>query len=792
MSNKILTLFLAISLMGCTAEKEPGLLPAGKDSSPALPLQLNNGLTEIFLADFFPESDLIDSVLIDGKITAMGEDRTRLAFVPEQEIKPLVEMQIWSGGISHSFLLKRSAKVAREFVFNPEGANFTEVQLAAEFNGWTPSRTGLQLLDDGRWHVTLFLAPGKYQYQLVLDGQWILDPVNPDSVDNNVGGFNSLLNVEGPDPKKVPFLYTAEADKDELEVGTLNPVREYFVFWQNYRLGSDFVEIEDDGIEIDIPANAKEMERSFIRVYSFNDFGLSNDILVPLKYGKVVDKAGDLGRYDMQSMVMYNVFIDRFNNGDPSNDRPLNIPEVLPPADYQGGDLAGVLRKLDEGYFDSLGVNSIWISPVVLNPDGPYGQWPDPPTKFSAYHGYWPISFTRVDPRLGTGDELKELVSRAHERGFNVYLDFVAHHVHVEHPYYKQYPDRTTSLYLPDGSLNTEKWDEYRLTTWFDVFLPTLDLQNPEVTAMLTDSAVWWIKEYGLDGFRHDATKHVPEVFWRELTRKLKTEVMIPEDRTVYQIGETYGSPELISSYIGAGMLDAQFDFNVYDASIGVFGRDKDTFTRLDEILQQSFRYYGNHNLMGYITGNQDRARFISYAGGGLGWEENGKLAGWTRKVEVGDPVGYRKLSMLTAFNMTIPGIPVIYYGDEIGMPGGNDPDSRRVMRFEGLGDEERQTLAIARQLGKIRKENLALVYGDFIALQVTEKTYAFLRKYFSDITVVIFNKDSGNKEIRLDWPEWLGKTDLVANFGNTFKWEGNTLSISLKPYSFEILTTKK
>ena len=791
MSKYLFILLLALLLPGCDNDDARRPLPLGKDLPLIQPYQLGTGLTEIILTDFFPETKLIDSVLINGSRVAMSQDKTSVEFLPEPEIRPLVGMQIWSDGIPYSILLRRSKKVAHDFVFDPEGADHKEIQLTADFNGWTPSRTPLEREDDGRWMVRLHLNPGKYQYQLVIDGKWGLDPVNPDSVDNNVGGFNSVLTVEGPDPVKVPFLYTKETEGNVVEVGVMNAVEEYFIYWQNYRLNEDFIEPDEDGIEIDIPSGAGKMERSYIRIYAYNDNGLSNDLIVPLKYGQVLSSAGDLLRSDLQAMVMYNVFIDRFSNGDPSNDRPLNIPEVLPPADYQGGDLAGVIQKLDEGYFDSLGVNSLWISPVVLNPSGPYGQWPDPPTKFSAYHGYWPVSFTRMDDRLGTPEELKELVRKAHERGISIYLDFIAHHVHMEHPYYKQHPDRTTSLYLPDGSLNTEKWDEYRLTTWFDVFLPTLDLQNPEVTDMLSDSAVWWIKEYGLDGFRHDATKHVPEIFWRELTRKIKTQVMEPEGRIVYQIGETYGSPELISGYVGAGMLDAQFDFNVYDASIGVFGRDKDSFIRLDEILHQSFQYYGNHNLMGYITGNQDRARFISYAGGGLGWEENGKLAGWTRKVGVGDPVGYRKLSMLTAFDMTIPGIPVIYYGDEIGMPGGNDPDSRRMMRFDSLSDDERQTLATARKLGGIRKDHLSLVYGDFKTLLVTDKTFAYARNYFGDVTVVIFNKDTIHRELRIRWPGWLERTDLQANFGNAFGWEEETLIISLEPYTFEILTTE-
>ena len=101
-------------------------------------------------------------------------------------------------------------------------------------------------------------------------------------------------------------------------------------------------------------------------------------------------------------------------------------------------------------------------------------------------------------------------------------------------------------------------WDEQRLTTWFDTFMPTLDLERPEVYQTMTDSAVWWVENTNIDGFRHDATKHIPEVFWRTLTHKVRSKQRQP----LFQIGETYGAPELIRGYLSNGMLDAQFDFN--------------------------------------------------------------------------------------------------------------------------------------------------------------------------------------------------------------------------------------
>lgn len=182
------------------------------------------------------------------------------------------------------------------------------------------------------------------------------------------------------------------------------------------------------------------------------------------------------------------------------------------------------------------------MSPITQNPEGAYGFWKDPKTKFSGYHGYWPVSSSKVDYRYGTSQELKDLIEEAHKRNINVILDYVANHVHEEHPLYKQHQEWATELYLPDGSLNTERWDDHRLTTWFDTFLPTLNLENPEVYEPMTDSALFWIKEYNLDGFRHDATKHIPEIFWRTLTYKLKKDVMFPKTSPFIRWGKRMGA----------------------------------------------------------------------------------------------------------------------------------------------------------------------------------------------------------------------------------------------------------
>jgi cyclomaltodextrinase len=380
-------------------------------------------------------------------------------------------------------------------------------------------------------------------------------------------------------------------------------------------------------------------------------------------------------------------------------------------------------------------------------------------------------------------------VNDIHKKNKNIILDYVANHVHELHPVYRQHPEWATNLYLPDGTLNTEKWDEYRLTTWFDTFLPTLDLSRPEVVEPMTDSAVFWVREYGIDGFRHDATKHVDELYWRTLTRKLKEVTAC--NPMVYQIGETYGSPELINSYISTGMLDGQFDFNVYDDAVAVFARDGESFERLKNSLTQSLRYYGYHNLMGYITGNQDRPRFISLAGGSLKFNEDSKYAGWNRQIGVGDPQGYKKLKMLHAFNLTIPGVPVIYYGDEIGLPGGNDPDNRRWMKFEDLSENEKKVQTMVRKLTGIRSSSMALLFGDLQILYCNETTFAFIRSYFDEFALVLFNKSKVPEKISVRHELFPEKKDCKPHFGSSYRHTADVLEVIVAPLSFEVITNQ-
>lgn len=790
-SRLVFVILLVIILASGPGCDRPDRNPSDEIVGLAGPIRLEHGNNLIDLRDFFLHPEMIDSIRVpEGSWKGLESDGMVLRLIPPEKMNGVDALSFRIGKVWYDIPVYAPSALWTGLRFDPQGKDYHKVTVVGEMNAWDPNVTPLEW-NGQSWEVILMLEPGQYQYQFVVDGEWILDPLAVMQVPNGIGGTNSLMEVGDVCGQLAPHIKTATQYQAELRFSASNEPAGVAAFWQHNRLPQP--KLSKGEFSIKIPSEAARMDRSWLRVYSWNAYGRSNDLLIPLEKGRPVMDAALLGDCDPQRKIIYNVFIDRFFNGDTANDRKIGPPAIHPKADYHGGDIPGVKQKVEEGYFKNLGINTLWISPVVKNPEGPYGNWPDPATQFSGYHGYWPVSFTQVDDRFGTPEELKALVGTAHKEGMGVLLDFVANHVHEEHPFYKAHPEVATSLYLPDGSLNTERWDEYRLTTWFDVFLPTLDLEREEVREMLTDSALYWLQEYQLDGFRHDATKHIPESFWRLLTRKIKDSLMVKQGcRNIYQIGETYGSPKLISSYIGAGMLDGQFDFNLYDALANAVGQKEGSWEKVRSILCQSLRWYGHHHLMGNISGNQDRARFISYAGGDLAFGENTKVAGWTREIGVGDSMAYERLKLIHAFNFTVPGLPVIFYGDEIGMPGGNDPDNRRMMKFNSLSPAELSVKESVSSLAALRASSMPLLYGDIELVYLDRDLYVYRRTWFDESMLVLLYRGEAPRELSIP-AGTIGPFSLDKTFnGQKVSLTDNGLKAELKPLSFEIITLKR
>ncbi len=493
--------------------------------------------------------------------------------------------------------------------------------------------------------------------------------------------------------------------------------------------------------------------RSYLRVYACDTLCIYNDILVPLENGKPIIDAAQLNRHDAQAQVLYSLLVDRFANGNAGNDWKMQSPEVLDIVDYQGGDFAGITQKIEEGFFDELGINTIWVSPITQNPWDAWGKYefkngnkydPDKTyTKFSGYHGYWPIYATELEVRFGTKEEFRAMLAAAHAHNINVILDYVANHMHINSPTYKQHPDWHTDSILPDGRRNFELWDEARLTTWFDKHIPTLDLEREDICQAMTDSALYWLENYDLDGFRHDACKHIPEGYWRMLGQKMAKRY---PNRPIWMIGETYGSPELIGSYVKSGMLNAQFDFNVYFAIRDALVKG-DSFENVNKTVLESLAAYGAHHTMGNISGNHDQIRFASMAGGAISTNTNGKEEGWTGEVGIGDAEkAYKRTLAQEALNLTLPGVPCIYQGDEYAETGGNDPDNRHMMRFGGLNDEQQAFCNKVRELIALRRGNMALLYGEYVPVTVSQDTLVFERRYMNEVVRVTIVRDEEPK----------------------------------------------
>ena len=739
MKNILFTFLLAILLASCgqnnTTYKDTKIFGM------ASPIQLTGDTTRVFQSDYFTSPIIIDSIVSDNSALQVSYIDDYIFIVADQDHRSLSNLTVYAEGIPYSFLVK-GIKTEEVFISFKLGVFSGVTSVKGEFNNWQEREFGKCVLEGLTVEcVSLNLKPGKYQYKLVADGKEIDDPSNSIKISNGMGGFNNVLEVKGPNKDQLPKITTDSFTKTEIIISS-EKTDGVYAYWNNFRIEA---KKEGDKFKLLIPPFAKYEARSHIRVYGYNDVAVSNDLLIPLAKGKVITDPTKLNNSDWHSSIMYFMMVDRFVDGDTSNNKPVNDPAILAKAQYYGGDIKGITQKIKAGYFQDLGINTIWISPITQNPIDAWGQFNNPDTKFSGYHGYWPITSTSVDYRLGNSADVKEMLRTAHSNGLSVLLDYVANHVHEQHAVYQKHKDWVTPLYLPDGTMNTEKWDEHRLTTWFDTFLPTLDLEKQEVTDFMVDSAIYWISEYDFDGFRHDATKHIPNNFWRTLNKQVK-QVSQEKGKYIYQIGETYGSHELINSYIGSGLLDAQFDFNMYDNALPVFATQDESMTRLGEALEASLSTYGHHHLMGNITGNQDKPRFMSYADGTLSfdtpWMEY-KRIGWKQTIEVQDSLAYRKMAMFNAFNLTIPGIPIIYYGDEIGMAGAGDPDNRRMMRFENL---KKQEAALQKEIGsliQVRTKNLALVYGDFTIEENTATKLKYTRRYFDNQVTITLNKEN-------------------------------------------------
>lgn len=766
--------------------------------------------TKVLISDIF-YADNYDAKFSSSKNIDVRYDISsmELSLTPKKDFSGMELISFRYNDETYQIPVKLVKSQKYLFTYKPQPGE-KEVSLFGQFNSW--DRHNLPMKDtngDGVLEVEIPLDPGRYEYKFYVDGREVVDPANPDKVPNGMGDFNSLRIIEESANDKM-FLHVLESEKtndglklkfyfsqgdgkpENADRSNIVNKESLIVLFDNKLFPKDLIKI--NGREITLTVKGKMLVGNHTVRIAVNRMGRNSNIqTVQLQNGVV---AGNSDVHTLNDNIIYSMMIDRFSNGDKSNDNPIVHDSLFTPANYQGGDLQGIINKLEEGYFDKLGVNAFWISPIVDNTNNAYREYPAPHRWYTGYHGYWPVSSTKVEEHFGDMNLVKKLIDIAHKKDSKVFLDYVAHHVHQEHWMWKDHRDWFGTYNLPNGRLNLRLWDEYRLTTWFEPYMPSFDyVGSYEALEFMTDNAVWWLKVTDADGFRHDAVKHVPNEFWRLLTKKIKEEISVPKKKEIYQIGESFGGIDMIASYVNNGQLSAQFNFNLYDVAIPTFLDEKASFKLLDYQMQKSFQVFGYNNLMGNIMDSHDKIRYMAYADGDLAINDGrASEIAWNNPPKVDHPSSYDKLKLHLAYILTIPGIPIIYYGDEIGMTGAADPDNRRMMRFDNdLNQYEKQTLEDVSKLIHIRKENSALRYGDFLTLQADENVYAYLRSDMNERVLTVINKNPNEQKIEFTLPAMykvIIAKDLVS--GKEYDVKNNKISLTVDGTKYLILKLKK
>ncbi|MBU0712496.1 hypothetical protein KJ762_10225 [bacterium] len=647
------------------------------------------------------------------------------------------------------------------------------VFVMGNFNNWSRNSTPMTDDDgDGIFTQSVFLDDGIYEYQFVIGKREIYDPENPVKVDNGFGYFNSLRHVQSANRDSIPKLYFLPNHDNttiRLAVDRKSEINDITVtaLIDNELYPQENIQIDDHEIIVDLNQANRNSETSTMRIVSTYKNLPGNVLTVWLKNGQPVTNKVT---FQWQDAIIYSLMIDRFANGDQKNDRPIDHPELNRRANFQGGDFAGITGKIESGYFNDIGVNTLWISPVNKTTDKAWQEWPEPYRYYSGYHGYWPVSPDETEPRFGTMDEFIKLVETAHRYDLKILLDFVSNHVHIEHPYYQEHRDWFGTYDLPDGTQNIRRWDEYRLTTWFDTFLASFDYENSaNAVEAMTNNAFWWMNETGIDGFRHDATKHVPYSFWRSLTLKIKSEADPNRPLASYQIGETFGGDDLIKSYVNNGMLESQFNANQYFILRRLFTDPNGDLSELKIAIDKALEVYGYNNLMGNIIGSHDQIRIMGLLEGDITLAENGVERAFREPaIEVNEYSTYLKEQILFCYLMTVPGVPIVFYGDEFGMTGASDPDNRRMMRFDDdLSEFETKQLEAFTQLTNLRNKYSCLRRGDYLNLYTDTNMMVYSRGDTQNRLIILINKSENPNEVSICLPAWLEGRTLESLIGN-------------------------
>lgn len=641
----------------------------------------------------------------------------------------------------------------------PAGRIVKQVALAGEWNQFAKPGTAMTGPDaDGAFTAKVRLTPGVTAYKLLLDGNYEIDPQA--ELRKYVGGIENSA-VRAADCK-VPTL----ALKGKIAVTRPAAKKGTFTAEAVYTRGVGGQGLDPTQVTAELRKGRAVTKLTPTVDERTRTLKVALDNLEDGKYTvtfRAKDKSGsateplplifwvEQGTFEWKDALIYMAMVDRFENGDRTND-PAPKGGVDPRADFKGGDLQGLKARIDDGTFDELGVRALWLSPFHTNPSGSYPA-DGGVANVMGYHGYWPTKAREVDARIGGKAALEALVESAHAHGIRVLQDFVVNHIHKEHEYFTSHPDwfRTGCV----CGTNACDWTEHRLDCLFADYLPDVNWQVPAAAEGFSDDAVWWLDTFDLDGLRVDAVKHVEDASVLAIREKVHHKLE-QSGRRVFLTGETamgwndcglacnqseYGT---INRYIGPLGLDGQFDFVLYHAvPYRTFAYGDKGLIHADYWSKASIEQYPADSVMTPYIGSHDTSRFVtlaSYRGQNASYDRNTPGNKWSNQAGPppdAEPFARHRLAM--AWLLTQPGAPLLYYGDEYGDFGGADPNNRTMWRGKGtLSEEEQKTLTLTKALGKARSELAALRRGDYRTVLAEEDGLVYARTLPSGEAVLV------------------------------------------------------
>ncbi len=445
----------------------------------------------------------------------------------------------------------------------------------------------------------------------------------------------------------------------------------------------------------------------------------------------VLDRAAPCLGPLSETDVLYLILPDRFYDGDPKNNDPEKSKGLFDknrPRHYHGGDLVGIRQKLP--YLKQLGVTALWLTPLYDNADIPH-----PTLRYAGqpaidYHGYGAVNFYALEEHFGTPDDLHALISEAHRLKIKILQDQVANHVGPLHPWAADPPTPTwlhpkidcdwnvKNVVDPQASAASKR---ATLSGWFAGILPDLNQDDPECRRYLIQNALWWVGVFGFDGIRQDTAPYVPVDFWQGWHAALRAE--FPKISTLGEVN--FPDPEINAHFDrrGAGFSHL-YDFALFEVLIG-----KKPLSALGEVLAKDTLYADPENLVTFL-GLHDEPRFLGRDGASL-----------------------EQLKLAATFLFTTRGIPLWYYGDEVGLSGGGDPDNRRSFpkeKFtpEGRTPEENSLWEHVQSLIRLRKTLPALRKGKTTVIHAGNKQLLYSRTLGKQVVFVALN--AARRAVRL------------------------------------------